>query len=147
MDFSKRAISKRFIESVGSILDSTPGLSKKMIAQSLEISTTKFSEILGSRMQVSTELAAKFCIIYRVDMTWLLTGEIASTDVVQENEDLRNVGDPQTDYELHSNRQLSEENKMLREQLKVLQNVIEDQQALIDAFKDGRIVINDSSKK
>lgn len=70
----KITINRRFIDSVSNIIKANPAVNKGIIAESLGISKSKFSEILNFRMNANIDLIAKFCTVYNVDANWLLTG-------------------------------------------------------------------------
>ncbi|NDV68341.1 helix-turn-helix transcriptional regulator [Dysgonomonas sp. 25] len=141
MGITKSAINKRFIESVISLKKSTPSVSKKKIAETLGIGQTNLSEILGCRMGVSTELAANFCAAYNIDLQWLLTGESAPEKEEYNQASINKVNEAQIHYNEMTINSLTEENKLLRDQVSLLQNIVKEQQALIDAFKSGAIIV------
>jgi len=79
MAIEKNLINQRFIESVEKLLASKSELNKTIVAESLGISKSKFSEILNGRMNVQIEIVADFCTIYKVDANWMLSGKKNNT--------------------------------------------------------------------
>jgi len=75
MEFGKNVINKRFIDSVNRLIESNLTLNKTILAESLGIGKSKFSEILNSRMNVPVDMIADYCYKYKIDANWMLTGE------------------------------------------------------------------------
>ena len=70
----KNLINVRFIEAVNYLLINNKVKSKGEMAESLNISNSKFSEILNGRMNVGTDTVALFCYKYDINTDWLLIG-------------------------------------------------------------------------
>ncbi len=68
---NKESINKRFIESVQYILQWEK---KGKMADSFQISSSKFSEILSERMKAGVELYSIIVSNYNINAEWLLTG-------------------------------------------------------------------------
>lgn len=84
---SKSAINQRFIDSVNYLLSANTDLNKAKIALCLNISNTKFSEILNKRMNVGLETLSIIVEVFRINANWLLTGQgdmLSSDDVTQQ---------------------------------------------------------------
>lgn len=75
MKITKKAINDRFILAIEFLVNNKYVQSKKQISEELELKGSKLSEILSSRMHATTEVLANFCVIYDIDMDWLLTGK------------------------------------------------------------------------
>lgn len=70
----KSAINRRFIEAVEYLLSTRKAENKGVLAATLGIKSTKFSEILNERMNIGTDLAALICSHYDINPEWLLLG-------------------------------------------------------------------------
>ncbi|MDR0970742.1 MAG: hypothetical protein LBM67_09430 [Lentimicrobiaceae bacterium] len=70
----KSMINKRFVEAI-KIVISTQKIRKGTIADSVNISKSKLSEILNQRMNVSSDLVATFCEKYHFSPNWIITGK------------------------------------------------------------------------
>lgn len=71
---SKVSINQRFKEAVEFLIKSEKSLNKTSIAEKLDISKSKFSEILNNRMNIGVEDLALFAFHYKIDPNWLLLG-------------------------------------------------------------------------
>lgn len=70
----KISINKRFINAVDYLISKKKVLNKSEISEKLNISKSKFSEILNERMGIGVDLLAVFCEKFDVNSNWLLTG-------------------------------------------------------------------------
>lgn len=70
----KEAINLRFIEAVNYLINNRLVQSKAELASILGVKAPKFSEILNSRMNIGTDLAATLCSSFKINSLWLLTG-------------------------------------------------------------------------
>ena len=70
----KEAINLRFIEAVNYLINNKLVQSKAELASILGVKAPKFSEILNSRMNIGTDLAATLCSSFKINSLWLLTG-------------------------------------------------------------------------
>ena len=66
------AVNTRFKIAVNSVIDKGFAKNKSAIADAMDISRSKFSEILNDRMNVGIELLVKFCLEYNANANWLL---------------------------------------------------------------------------
>lgn len=71
----KISINKRFIIAVNYLVSDKKVLNKSEISEKLNISKSKFSEILNERMGIGVDLLAIFCEKFSVNSNWLLTGQ------------------------------------------------------------------------
>lgn len=69
---SKEIVNERFIEVIEFL---TKSEKKGKLASELDISTSKFSEILNKRMKAGIELYCSLVSKYNINAHWLLTGE------------------------------------------------------------------------
>ena len=99
MKISKQSINDRFIDAVKYLVDNKIVQSKKQISEILELKGSKLSEILSSRMHATTEVLANFCVIYNINMGWLLTGKgdilKNSPKPYEENNNTTQVAEPE----------------------------------------------------
>ena len=72
-DISKNLINDRFVMALNIIL-STRNISKSELAKSLDISPSKFTEILKKRMLAGSDLISKLCVEFPVSYDFILTG-------------------------------------------------------------------------
>ena len=75
MENNKYLINKRFQDAVDWIISNRKEKNKTLIASKLNISKSKFSEILNDRMNVSAELIAGLYLYYDINPEWILTGQ------------------------------------------------------------------------
>lgn len=71
----KSDINNRFITAVNTLLSDDKSMTKTIIAQSLEIKPSKFSEILNGRMNVGTDAISLLCRNFGINACWLLLGD------------------------------------------------------------------------
>lgn len=71
----KKDINQRFIESIEYVLSTKEVYNKSRIASELNISPSKFSEILNKRMNAGVDLIAAFCELFGISSEWMLTGK------------------------------------------------------------------------
>lgn len=73
---SKQQINKRFIAIINFLIEQKHATTKLEIAEKLGISSSKFSEILGERMNVSAELIGNLAKNYpQISLEWIMLGE------------------------------------------------------------------------
>ncbi len=72
---SKSAINQRFIESVNYLVSIKKEINKTVIASEIEISKSKFSEILNGRMNVGIEQIIKLSEKFNVSLDYILIGK------------------------------------------------------------------------
>lgn len=73
---SKQQINKRFIAIINFLIEQKHATTKLGIAEKLGISSSKFSEILGERMNVSAELIGNLAKNYpQISLEWIMLGE------------------------------------------------------------------------
>jgi len=70
----KTDINQRFIVAVQYLISEKIEPKKSEISKNLEISPSKFSEILNKRMSLGMEDASRFCQVYNISTDWLLLG-------------------------------------------------------------------------
>lgn len=99
MSITKESINERFIEAVNSLLEKDKSLTKKNIAEVLDISSSRFSEILNSRMNAGPDILANFSTNFDISLNWILTG---NKEAEPEKKDTKRVQLlPSNDY-IHS---------------------------------------------
>lgn len=126
----KSAINRRFIEAVEYLLSIGKAESKGVLATTLGIKSTKFSEILNGRMNIGTDLAALICSHYDINPEWLLLGygskirdnqsDLSQTVIV----DSEKSGEAAAYYRMYKekdeeNKELLKENARLEERLRL----------------------------
>lgn len=128
----KTAINKRFIEAVEYLLSTGKADSKGVLAATLGIKSTKFSEILNERMNIGTDLAALICSHYDINPEWLLLGIgsklrnnqfDSSQPIITESE---KSGEAAAFYKMYKekdeeNKELLKENARLEERLRLIE--------------------------
>ncbi|MFY0482143.1 hypothetical protein ACI6PS_06010 [Flavobacterium sp. PLA-1-15] len=67
-------INNRFIACINYLVAELKTESKGSIAQKMQITPSKFSEILHNRMSIGIEDLAVFAMNFDVDVNWILTG-------------------------------------------------------------------------
>lgn len=72
---TKELINQRFTESVNFIISRKIAKNKAEIAEKLNISRSKFSEILNGRMSIGLDDLANYIIIYNLNSEWFFTGK------------------------------------------------------------------------
>jgi plasmid maintenance system antidote protein VapI len=101
-------INQRFKIVVDFLISENIIKNKSSLANKLDITNQKLSEILGLRMNTSTELISKICSIYDISAEWILTGEGEMKKTHINN----NINIEQKYYKV-----LEEQNKLLKEKL------------------------------
>jgi len=71
----KQTINKRFIEAIDYILKNRKNINKSYIANVLDISNSKFSEILKGRMNAGIDSIAMLCDNFGISAEWILMGK------------------------------------------------------------------------
>lgn len=71
---TKESVNTRVLQAIRWLLERDSNLSKKALADSLNVSPSKFSEILNNRMYAGTDLMAELCEKFDISSYWLLTG-------------------------------------------------------------------------
>lgn len=147
MTINKESINKRFNESVIRLTNDNKSLSKKDIAEKLNIGASKLSEILNNRMGVSVELLTNFCLLFDIDIQWMMTGVKSGTEYTLYNGGENSLSTPETEYMSKDDNRISdflvEENEFLKKQIRLLETVIKEKQDIIDAFRSGSIIVAD----
>ncbi len=72
---TRENINSRALDAITYLLSNSDLHTKTSIAKNLDISASKFSEILGGRMKAGTEVLAGLSSEYNISPQWLLTGE------------------------------------------------------------------------
>lgn len=92
---TREDINSRALDAIAYLLSSNELNTKTSIANSLEISASKFSEILGGRMKAGTDVLAGLSSEFNISPQWLLTGEGDMID--SENQNLNSEKLPATE--------------------------------------------------
>lgn len=92
---TRENINSRALDAIAYLLSSNELNTKTSIANSLEISASKFSEILGGRMKAGTDVLAGLSSEFNISPQWLLTGEGDMID--SENQNLNSEKLPATE--------------------------------------------------
>lgn len=106
----KSIINQRFIDSVYFIISLNKEYNKAKIAFELNMSPSKFSEILNKRMSIGIDSIALFCEKFNVSSDWLLLGR---------GKILNNINHKEVDIENIKKRDESKYNKILDSELLV----------------------------
>lgn len=72
---TKNTINQRFIQAVNYLILVKSVKNKTEIADNLNLSKSKFSEILNERMNVGIDTIALFCLLYEIRVEWIISGK------------------------------------------------------------------------
>lgn len=107
----KDTVNQRFINLVNYVISGNIAKSKTEIAEKLNFSTGKLSEILNGRNNVGLDMIVGFCEAYNINYEYILTGrgEIYKTEFAEP----RNLLDPEAviDYLILNTEKLLEHRK------------------------------------
>jgi transcriptional regulator with XRE-family HTH domain len=111
---SKSDVNQRFIDSVNYLNSIKNGVNKTIIASNIDVSKSKFSEILNGRMNVGIEQIIKLSEVYDISLDYILLGkgEIVKTS----NQNLQPV----------ATKQDNEDVVLLKQHIKLLNKQIEE---------------------
>jgi antitoxin component HigA of HigAB toxin-antitoxin module len=115
---TKTSINQRFIKAIDFLIQQKLVKNKTELAQNLKISKSKFSEILNERMNVGIDIIALFCLIYKINSDWLITGvgDIVKVSDKKNNETINLL--------IKENESLKETNDLLRFKITTLEDKI-----------------------
>lgn len=138
----KEQINSRVISAVGVLLDTHKELTQTAIAKMLGIKPSTFTEILKGRMNASLDLMALLASNFGVSATWLLVGagEMFVNDEKQKGKTayyspVSGVNENLTEYtKPENNTLLSERVAHLQEKNKMLKQIIEEKERLINVL-------------
>ena len=132
---SKLIINQRFIDSVNYLISEKKG-NKSTISEKINISKSKFSEILNNRMSIGIEDLANFIEAFSINPYWILTGK-GKMLLNYDSENNSNFSEPITKYEVESNdktilqllqnqiAELKEDKDELKKDKQLLQEIIQ----------------------
>lgn len=122
----KKAINERFLKAVDYLLSNKIVNKKAILANTLGITVTKFSEILNSRMNIGTDLVATICVEYNICADWLLTGRgnMICGEFVEQQPEIKQMqsGESAVYYKMYKEK--DEENKTLLKEIGCLEERI-----------------------